>query len=110
MKSQKIVLGTIAVVAMGIFALPSTVSLFSGQHSWYDLSAETNDVPCDKCHGDIEDEMVSDENGVHRNLTCAMCHRTPFNNYTYGRRFNAGERRTCSRGGSVYGLSWYFRR
>jgi len=29
----------IAVIAIGIFALPSTVSLFSGQHSWYDLGA-----------------------------------------------------------------------
>jgi len=29
----------VAVVAMGIFALPGTVSLFSGQHSWYGLGA-----------------------------------------------------------------------
>jgi hypothetical protein len=91
MKSQKIVLMAVAVIAIGIFALPSTVSLFSGQHSWYDLGAVIdgasgrNNVPCEKCHADIADEMISGENGVHRNLTCAMCHRTPFTNYTYAR-------------------------
>lgn len=26
-----------------------------------------------QCHADIEDEMASGENGVHRDLTCAMC-------------------------------------
>ena len=84
MDSKKIALMAIAVVAIGIFALPSTVSLFSGQHSWYDLGASIesasgrNNVPCEKCHADIADEMGG-ENGAHRNLTCAMCHRTPFN-------------------------------
>ena len=91
MNSQKIVLLAVAVVAIGIFALPSTVSLFSGQHSWYDLSESVggtsgvNNVPCEKCHADIADEMVSSDNGVHKDLTCAMCHRTPFTNYTYAR-------------------------
>jgi len=80
----------IAVVAMGIFALPGTVSLFSGQHSWYDLSAPQNDVPCEKCHGDIADEMISSDNGVHRKLTCAMCHRAPFNDYIYGSGYGDG--------------------
>jgi hypothetical protein len=91
MNSQKIVLMAVAVIAIGIFALPSTVSLFSGQHSWYDLSESVdgvsgvNNVPCEKCHADIADEMISGDNGVHGDLTCAMCHRTPFTNYTYAR-------------------------
>jgi len=84
MESKKIVLLTVAIVAVGIFALPGTVSLFSGQHSWYYLGGAPNEVPCEKCHGEIEDEMQSDDNGVHRNLTCAMCHRTSFTTYTYG--------------------------
>ncbi len=89
MESKKIVLLTVAVIAIGIFALPSTVSLFSGQHSWYDLSESVggtsgvNNVPCEKCHADIADEMMSGDNGVHKDLTCAMCHRTPFTDYTY---------------------------
>jgi hypothetical protein len=84
MDSKRIALLTVAICAIGIFALPGTVSLFSGQHSWYDLSASQNDVPCEKCHQDIADEMISEGNGVHCKMTCAMCHRTCFNNYTYG--------------------------
>jgi len=94
MESKKIALLAVAIVAIGIFALPGTVSLFSGQHTWYDLSpaygGQTgwggNDVPCEKCHAEIADEMGTAENGAHRNLTCAMCHRAaPFTGYTYAR-------------------------
>jgi len=84
MNSKGIALLTVAIIAIGIFALPSTVSLFSGQHTWYDLSGKPNDVPCEKCHAEIEDEMQSGDNGAHEDLTCAMCHRTPFTTYTYG--------------------------
>jgi hypothetical protein len=83
MDDRRIVLLTTAVLAIGIFVLPSTMSLFAGQHVWYDLSAGVNEVPCEKCHADVAEEMQSDANGAHRNLTCAMCHRTPFTNYTY---------------------------
>ena len=79
----------IAVFAVGIFALPSTLSLFAGQHVWYDLSDEENDVPCKKCHADIYDEYVLAANGVHGTLSggpqtqagddpdaaCGACHR-----------------------------------
>ena len=75
----------IAIVTIGIFVLPITVSLFAGQHSWYDLSAGPSDVPCEKCHADISDEMQSGESGAHGNLTCAMCHRSLFTGYEYAR-------------------------
>ena len=89
MESKKIALLAVAIVAIGIFALPGTVSLFSGQHTWYDLSESVagasgrNNVPCEKCHAEIGDEMGSGDNGVHKDLTCAMCHRTPFTGDTY---------------------------
>ncbi len=73
MNTNKIALLAIAVVAIGIFALPSTVSLFSGQHSWYDLNGEGSQVPCMKCHGDIQDEMDHDLNGVHEGLDSPGC-------------------------------------
>jgi len=73
MNTNKIALLAIAVVAIGIFALPSTVSLFSGQHSWYDLGGSESDVPCMKCHGDIDDEMRDPLNGVHRSLASPTC-------------------------------------
>jgi len=95
MRSNRIVLLAVAVVAIGIFALPSTISLLSGQHSWYYLGVSIegasgrNNVPCEKCHADIADEMIS--TGAHSDLTCAMCHRTLFTDYTYARgHYNIG--------------------
>ena len=92
MDSKKIALMAIAVVAIGIFALPSTVSLFSGQHSWYNLndwSAGHTTVPCEKCHADIAAEMET-HTGPHTELSgswsggsfsrlyCEDCHRVFF--------------------------------
>nr|CBH37857.1 hypothetical secreted protein [uncultured archaeon] len=91
MKSKGIALLAVAIVAIGIFALPSSVSLFSGQHTWYDIGESVggtpgaNNVPCEKCHAEIELEMVSGGNGAHEGLTCSMCHRAYFTGYTYGR-------------------------
>ena len=60
MKSAKVLLIIIAVFATGMFVLPSTVSLFHGQHIWYNLESESvwrSDVPCEKCHADVAEEM-----------------------------------------------------
>jgi len=73
MNSNKMVLIAVAIVAIGIFALPSTVSLFSGQHSWYGLNTAGNQIPCEKCHMDIQDEMKHDLNGVHTTLDAPGC-------------------------------------
>jgi hypothetical protein len=91
MNNNKVALMVIAVVAVGIFALPSTVSLFGGQHKWYDLGPTGNDIPCIKCHADTFDEFGG--TGVHAMLgggsasnnttsmtdvndACMYCHRT----------------------------------
>lgn len=74
MLNKKIALLTVAIMAIGIFALPSTVSLFSGQHSWYGLDEAGSDVPCEKCHADIGDEM--DHTGPHVDMECWYCHKT----------------------------------
>lgn len=80
MTSKKVALVSLAVVAIGIFALPSTVSLFAGQHVWYDLTPDGNDVPCEKCHADVVAEMESQigphtgEMG-HGRFECGFCHR-----------------------------------
>jgi len=66
MKSSSLILMGIAVVAVGMFALPSTVSLFAGQHTWYDLGGTGNDLPCEKCHAEIFDEFQN--TGVHWTL------------------------------------------
>jgi len=83
MNGRGIALLAIAVVAIGIFALPGTISMFGGQHNWYDVSPPGgNDVPCEKCHGDVADELGN--SGPHVNMKCWYCHRTGnLTGYTY---------------------------
>lgn len=78
MSGSKMALMLIAVVAIGIFALPSTISVFSGQHTWYDFASDG--VPCVKCHADKYEEFSMTE--VHSLFArrdssdvCYVCHR-----------------------------------
>ena len=86
MNSKRLLLLTVAVVAVGVFALPGTVSLFSGQHAWYGISGPENEIPCKKCHADVYEEMMSMEkpNSPHSFMAenCELCHRIYFN-WTY---------------------------
>mgnify|MGYP000633820815 CR=1 FL=1 len=76
-----ILLITVVLFALGVLILPSTTSLFAGQHFWYDLSCEKS-VPCVKCHADVYDElqqsanhsMVDKEAGLDGS-ECLICHR-----------------------------------
>jgi len=82
MNNRKIVLLLVAVLAIGLFALPSTIAMFGGQHNWYDLGDDGNQVPCEKCHADIYDEIGN--TGPHKNMSCWYCHRTSnLTGYTY---------------------------
>ena len=72
MKTRSVLLLT-AIISIGILVLPSTTALFSGQHTWYDLSGDESQVPCMKCHGDINAEMIDSENGVHTTLASPGC-------------------------------------
>lgn len=74
------------------------MSLFAGQHYWYDLSGERSDIPCKKCHADIYQEMDShvgphsgetyvdddwEEPGGHKsmgNFPCFYCHTWHYTN------------------------------
>ena len=103
MDGQRIVLIATAIVALGIFVMPSTISLFSGQHYWYNISGRSNEVPCEKCHADIAAEMEqlegphTGETGYER-LECEYCHRVfsiehknaSFDTYTYASGDGAG--------------------
>lgn len=80
--NTKVLLG-IAVIAIGIFILPETFALFSGQHNFYDTIQGGNQVPCLKCHSDILAELnqPGGVNAAHRNQTgdttgCDACHIT----------------------------------
>ena len=78
---KRMIMLAIALLAISIFVLPVTLSLFSGQHCWYNLTAGGNQVPCEKCHADVAEEMNALA-GPHTNETgygefkCEYCHRT----------------------------------
>ncbi|ADC64839.1 hypothetical protein Ferp_0668 [Ferroglobus placidus DSM 10642] len=55
--SGRVLLGIVILLAVGVLVLPSTVSLFAGQHDWYNIDNPENDIPCQKCHADVFDEL-----------------------------------------------------
>lgn len=79
--NAKLSLALIALVGVGVFALPSTMALFAGQHSFYNIDATGNQVPCVKCHGDVKAELGSGSSsltgtkGPHADFKCEYCHR-----------------------------------
>ncbi len=75
--NNKILLG-IAIIAIGIFVLPQTYSLFAGQHNFYDTTQTGNQVPCLKCHADIQSELnqPGNVNEAHNIVDCEGCHIT----------------------------------
>jgi hypothetical protein len=95
--NSRILLLAVAVVVIGMFAMPSTLSLFSGQHMFYNGSS----VNCKKCHADIYDELYA--SGItppspHASgnlLRCEACHITGdigllWGNDVIGISWNAG--------------------
>ena len=79
--NTKFTLAIIALVGIGVFALPSTMSLWAGQHSFYNIDATGNQVPCQKCDGDVKAELLSNAAtipgtaGPHAAFKCEYCHR-----------------------------------
>ena len=78
--NTKMILVVLIIFFLGIVALPATLSLFAGQHCWYDLGAAEAHAPCVKCHADIADELAA--GGHHKGLysddineACEKCHR-----------------------------------
>lgn len=94
MKNRTLLL-LIAVILVGLFALPNALSLFSGQHS-FDKAG--NGTICVKCHSDVEAEL--DASSYHSftivgspGEKCKVCHSAgyinssliPMGNGTFGR-------------------------
>lgn len=78
--NSKFTLALIALVGIGVFALPSTMALFAGQHTFYNIDATGNQVPCQKCHGDVKVELSGDtaqagSKAPHADFKCEYCHR-----------------------------------
>lgn len=71
----------IVLLGVGLWALPQTVALFAGQHSFVNIDATGNQIECVKCHGDVQAELNSGHNnipgtdGPHADFKCEYCHR-----------------------------------
>jgi hypothetical protein len=79
--NAKLGLALVALVSVGVFALPSTVALFAGQHGFVNIDPTGNQIDCIKCHGDIQAELQSEHStatgtdGPHADMACEFCHR-----------------------------------
>jgi len=79
----RLILALIVLLAIGVLVLPTTVSLFAGQHNWYNITPTGNQVPCQKCHADVFEEL--NNNPYHKGLDgdntsvsesdCTGCHQ-----------------------------------
>jgi len=58
---------------ISLWYIPNTLSLFSGQHSFYNIDPMGSQIDCIKCHGDIG--MALHSGNIHNNFSCSDCHR-----------------------------------
>jgi len=65
MNGGKLLLIVATMAALGVLVLPSTVSMFAGQHYWYNISDKGNQIPCEKCHADVFEELSLSEFHTH---------------------------------------------
>ena len=110
MKNRSILL-LIAVVLVGLFALPNALSLFAGQHS-FDKAG--NGTMCDKCHSDVAAEMAGSAYHTFNAGSpekCKVCHSSgminssliPLGNGSYGSTSNYSVGFNLTNGSFTYG-------
>ncbi len=80
--NAKISMVLIALIGVGLFALPQTTALFAGQHSFTNIDATGNQIECVKCHGDVQAELTNSgsspatgTSAPHTAFKCEYCHR-----------------------------------
>ncbi|MDW7727973.1 MAG: hypothetical protein SCH70_12855 [Candidatus Methanoperedens sp.] len=80
--NAKIAMVLVALIGVGLFALPQTTALFAGQHSFANIDATGNQIDCVKCHGDVQAELgtmgysaTTNTSGPHATFKCDYCHR-----------------------------------
>ncbi|HUV82983.1 MAG TPA: hypothetical protein VMW53_07925 [archaeon] len=77
MRINKSLFIIIALFGIGLFVLPSTLSMFAGQHAWYNPNPNIEGIPCEKCHV-LEQSELMGTNGPH-SLTYASLVNTSAN-------------------------------
>ena len=72
--TNRLILIGLCIAAVGLIALPQTLALFAGQHTFYEVSRDPQNlgVPCAKCHGDVYSELSGSD--VHSSVRCEDCH------------------------------------
>ncbi len=70
---MKLVWVLLALGGISIWFIPNTLSILGGQHSYYNIDPIDSQIPCKKCHGDIDMELHT--GFIHNNFTCSDCHR-----------------------------------
>ena len=89
--NKKLAFVLIAIVGIGLYALPSTVALFAGQHSFENIDPSGNQIGCMKCHGDVGVELASNSNNApHASFKCEYCHRIEVGRASGDNRNEAG--------------------
>ncbi len=83
MEGRNVVLLSVAVVAIGLFVLPQTMSMFTGQHTWYSVkNPDDMETLCAKCHQPEVTEWNANT-GAHATFKdnypsysgCSICHQ-----------------------------------
>lgn len=76
----KVIVVLLLVVITALVTAMLSSALLGQQHNWYDIYQTGNDVPCTKCHGNIEAEFLDMPTGApHKTKTCEFCHRNETN-------------------------------
>lgn len=86
MKRNRLIIVMISIIAIGMFALPSTFSYSGAMHTFKQIdptSATTINAFCLKCHtGDISTQLAASDNGlyntgtkIHSTIGCQGCHQ-----------------------------------
>ena len=86
MKKSQLIILMIAVVAIGLFALPSTFSYAGSMHTFKQIdptSPTTIDAFCNKCHaGNVPTQLAASDPGlyqgkvkIHSTIGCQGCHQ-----------------------------------
>ena len=79
MNVGKALLLAVIIAAVGLVVMPSTVSLFHGQHIWYNISGK-HYLPCSKCHYDVFCELSL--SAFHKDLSEQFGNYTAYTNGT----------------------------
>lgn len=124
MDKRNIIILGFAIVAIGLFVIPSTMSMFTGQHQWHSVrTAESQYALCERCHQNEVGEWVAnsgahatyrDDGNTNGGCFCHMVNETELNTYwKFSEIGNISEDKAMelwNETGNVTGRdSWYWR-